>query len=132
MVTQETDPYTARIYLLFAFTYYVLAVLLTTTLTCMICYRLLRHARQVKELLGKEFASPYFTIAMLLVESVLPYTLCGLVFLVAFWTGWLGMGASRVYTLMMVRCQGVLFCRSVNDAHRFIVCIATDVDLACG
>ncbi|KAI9566060.1 hypothetical protein HD554DRAFT_2174751 [Boletus coccyginus] len=101
MATQRTDPYTG-IFILFAFTYYVLAVLLTTTLTCMICYRLLRHAREVKELLGEEFASPYFTIAMLLVESVLPYTLCGLVFLATFGAGsWAGMATARAYTLMM-------------------------------
>ncbi|KAI9566061.1 hypothetical protein HD554DRAFT_2026051 [Boletus coccyginus] len=101
MVTQKTDPYTG-IYILFAFAYFVLAVLLTTTLTCMICYQLLRHAREVKELLGEEFASPYFTIAMLLVESVLPYTLCGLVFLVLYGAGSsVGLAASHVYALMM-------------------------------
>ena len=105
LATQRTDPYTG-IFILFAFTYYVVAVLLTTALTCMICYQLLRHAREVKELLGEEFASPYFTIAMLLVESVLPYTLCGIILLGTFGAGsWVGMATVRVYTLMMVRCS---------------------------
>ena len=73
----------------------------------MICFRLWRHAREVKECIGAEFASPYITTAMLFVESVLPYTFTGIVFLVTFGVGSkLGITFSRVYTLMMVRRWG--------------------------
>ena len=98
----------------------------------MICYRLVCHARAVKENLGDEYATPYFTIITLLVESALPYTLSAIAFLVSY-----GLGSqteiafSRVYALTMVRI-GALLRASTSDADRFVVCIATGVDLACG
>ena len=91
--------------------FYATSVFLSTTLTCMICYRLLRHANTMKECLGERFASPYSTTVTFIVESALPYTLTGIVFLVSFGlmdheetTLWC------VYTPMMVRrCSPVLW-----------------------
>ncbi|KAH0828728.1 hypothetical protein J3R83DRAFT_3140, partial [Lanmaoa asiatica] len=82
--------------------YYTVSVFLKATLTCMICYRLLRHAKVVREFLGKEHASLYYRIVMLLVESVLPYTLSGIAFLVSYGIrSQLAIVFSCVYTLMM-------------------------------
>ncbi|KAH0828698.1 hypothetical protein J3R83DRAFT_3084 [Lanmaoa asiatica] len=61
---------------------YTTSIILHTTLTCMICYRMVRHARTIRESLGHEYASLYFAIVTIIVESVLPYTLSGVVCLV--------------------------------------------------
>ena len=69
----------------------------------MICYRVVRHGKTVQEHLGEEYASSYFAVATIIVESVLPYTLSGIAFLVMF-----GVGSPTfttfisVYFLMMV------------------------------
>ena len=58
----------------------------------------------MKECLGGQFASPYFTIATLIVESVLPSTLTGISFFLSFGLkSKAGMTFWYVYTLMMVR-----------------------------
>ncbi|KAH0828687.1 hypothetical protein J3R83DRAFT_3056 [Lanmaoa asiatica] len=67
--------------------YYTVSVFLNTTLTCMICYRMVQHARKVQEDLGHEYASLYFAIATIIVESVLPYTLSGIAFLISLGIG---------------------------------------------
>ncbi|KAF8556746.1 hypothetical protein OG21DRAFT_551055 [Imleria badia] len=67
--------------------YWSISVFLNTTLTCMICYRVVRHGKAVQEHLGSEYASSYFAIVTIIVESVLPYTLSGIVFLVTFGVG---------------------------------------------
>ena len=70
----------------------------------MICYCIVRHGEDVREHLGQEYASSYFAIVTLVVESVLPYTLSGIAFLVS-----LGLGSPMspvfvsVYLQMMVR-----------------------------
>ncbi|KAN0080046.1 hypothetical protein V8E55_009612 [Tylopilus felleus] len=82
--------------------YWSISVFLNTTLTCMVCYPLVRHGRKVREHLGSEYASLYFAVATVVVESVLPYTLSGIAFLVS-----LGVGSPTsaaficVYFLMM-------------------------------
>ena len=84
--------------------YYTVSVFLHTTLTCMICYRLVRHGRKVQKHLGHEYASSYFAVVTVVIESVLPYTLSGIAFLVS-----LGVGSPTsvafvcVYFMMMVR-----------------------------
>ena len=99
----------------------------------MICYRLLCHAKTAKEYLGDEYASPYFTIITLLVESALPYTLSAIAFLVSYGSGsQTAIAFSRVYALMMVRVGALFRASTTSGADRFVVCIATDVDLACG
>ncbi|KAF8438571.1 hypothetical protein L210DRAFT_3544429 [Boletus edulis BED1] len=57
--------------------YWSISVFLNTTLTCMICYRVVRHGRKVQEYLGYEYASLYFAVFSVVVESALPYTLSG-------------------------------------------------------
>ena len=85
-------------------TYTTISVCLTATLTCVICYRLACHARTVKKHLGGEFAAPYFSIIMLLVESVLPVTLSGIAYLISYGVGSVAVQALAVaYTAIMVR-----------------------------
>ena len=86
---------------------YATSVFLSTALTCMICYRLLRHASTMKEYLGEQFASPYCTTVTFTIESVLPYTLTtltGIALLVSFGLmNQVGMTLWCVYTPMIVR-----------------------------
>ena len=97
------NPYDP-IYIQLSVAFYATSIFLSTTSTCMICYRLFKHARRMKECLGGQFASPYFTIATLIVESVLPSTLTGIAFFVSFGVkSEVGLTLWYVYTLMMVR-----------------------------
>ncbi|KAF8549711.1 hypothetical protein OG21DRAFT_1606303 [Imleria badia] len=68
----------------FGVAYYSSSALLNVTLSCMICYRLLRHARTVKQYLGNRHASPYIAIVALIVESMLPFTFSSIAFLVSY------------------------------------------------
>ena len=65
----------------------------------------------MKECLGEQFASPYCTIVTFIVESVLPYTLTGIAYLVSF--GLMDQVVTTlwcVYMPMMVRaCSPVLW-----------------------
>lgn len=67
--------------------YYAVSVFLTAMVTWMICYRILSHGKIIKERLEPEYASPYFAIVALVVESVLPYTLSGIAFLISLGLG---------------------------------------------
>ncbi|KAF8443961.1 hypothetical protein L210DRAFT_3533263 [Boletus edulis BED1] len=97
-----------------ALAYYTLSVFLNTTLTCMICYCILQYGRKVRKDLGHEYASSYFAIITLVVESVLPYTLSGIAFLVS-----LGVGSPlstvfiSVYLLMMCISPQMLILRVI-------------------
>ncbi|KAF8554521.1 hypothetical protein OG21DRAFT_1578175 [Imleria badia] len=92
--------------------YYTVSVFLNTVSTGMVCYRMLRHGRSVREHLGQEYASSYFAVVTLVVESVLPYTMCGIAFLVS-----LGVGSPTsvafvcVYFLMMCISPQILILR---------------------
>ncbi|KAI9568748.1 hypothetical protein HD554DRAFT_2097758, partial [Boletus coccyginus] len=96
----------------FSPTYWSISAFLNTTLTCMICYRVLRHGRTIQEYLGREYASLYFTVVTVVIESVLPYTLSGISFLVS-----LGVGSPTssaficVYLLMMCISSQMLILR---------------------
>ncbi|KAG9309623.1 hypothetical protein JVU11DRAFT_10285 [Chiua virens] len=96
------------------FAYYTVAVVLNTTLTCLICYRILRQGKIVQKQLGHEYASLYFSVVTLFVESVFPYTVSGIAFLVS-----LGMGSSTsvafisVYFLMMCVSPQMLILRVI-------------------
>ena len=71
----------------------------------MICYRLLSHAKSVKGCLGDHHASPYFSVMVLLIESILPYTMSGIAFLISYGVGSdTEIALSQVYTVMTVRC----------------------------
>ncbi|KAH0828710.1 hypothetical protein J3R83DRAFT_3116 [Lanmaoa asiatica] len=94
--------------------YYTVSVFLNATLTSMICYRMLRHGKMVQEYLGHEYASPYFTVVTIIVESVFPYALSGIAFLVS-----LGVGSPtsiaffNVYVLMMCISPQMLILRVI-------------------
>lgn len=57
----------------------------------------MQHEKVVREHLGQEYAHSCFAIATLVVESVLPYTLSGIAFLVS-----LGMGSSTSVAFISV------------------------------
>jgi hypothetical protein len=104
----------------FGLAYCGVSVALSTILACMICYRLVRHGRRVREHLGHEYASPYFAVVTLVVESVLPCTLSGIAFLVS-----LGVGSPTsvafvcVYFMMLVRGLRLLIVLTkLSAAHR--------------
>jgi len=99
------------------FAYWSISVFLNTTLTCMICYRVVRYGRMIQKHLGNEYASLYFTVATVIIESVLPYTLSGIAFLVSFGMGSPTYGAFiSVYLLMMCISPQMLILRVISGA----------------
>ncbi|KAG6376836.1 hypothetical protein JVT61DRAFT_1862 [Boletus reticuloceps] len=98
-----------------ALAYYGVSVFLNTVLTCMICYRILQHGRKVRKHFGPEQASLFFGVVTLVIESVFPYTLSGIAFLVS-----LGVnsptsaGLVDVYFLLMVRGVDSFFAGNVS------------------
>ncbi|KAG9316986.1 hypothetical protein JVU11DRAFT_1166 [Chiua virens] len=99
--------------------YYSISVLSTAMLTAMICYRMIWHGREIRTHLGHEFASPYFGILALVVESVLPYTLASMAFLVA-----LGVGSQLLTVFGYVHISMMVTC--------WLLYITPDVDSTCG
>ena len=84
--------------------FYCISVFLTATLTLSICYRLVSHGRLIKEHLAYEYVSTYYAIIALIVESVLPYTLAGIAFVISLGLGSQTMGLfGYLYVLTMVR-----------------------------
>jgi len=77
--------------------YWSISVFLNVSLTSLICYRLVRHGRRVREHLGNAYSSLYFTVVAVIVESVLPYMLSGVTFLVT-----LGVGSTMLTTLVCI------------------------------
>ncbi|KAF8841497.1 hypothetical protein BDN67DRAFT_1010570 [Paxillus ammoniavirescens] len=67
--------------------YYSTTVFLNAAVTGIICYRMVYHAMKLKKHLGHEHASGYFNVVSVIVESVLPYSLSGIAFLISFGTG---------------------------------------------
>ena len=114
----------------FGVAYWAVSVSLNTILTCMICYRIVLHGRKVREHLGHEYASLYFGIVALVVESVLPCTLSGISFLAS-----LGLGSPTsvtficVYFMMVVCDLAMSPAAGASSAKRdMLVHIPTDVD----
>lgn len=99
--------------------YYSVSVGLTAMLTFMICLQIVRHGRMVKKQIGREYASVYFALFSVIVESVLPYTLSGIAFLVSFGVGSaVSTPIGCVYVMLMVSgrlevCVGVM----LNDVQ---------------
>ncbi|KAI9566084.1 hypothetical protein HD554DRAFT_2194648 [Boletus coccyginus] len=82
--------------------YYSVSVVLTAMLTWVICHRMVTHGLKVEKHLGKDFASVYFALLSLIIESVLPYTLSGTAFLVSFGVGSdTSIAFASVYNLLM-------------------------------
>lgn len=70
----------------------------------MMCCRMVSHGKKAKEYLGDEFASPYFSIVRLVVETAVPLGLSGIAYLVVFGVrSPMAVTFLRVYVLMMVR-----------------------------
>ena len=67
-----------------ALTYAATSIGLNVLVTSLICGRILFYARFAQKQLGPAIAETYFSIAAIIVESALPYTLCGVAFLVSF------------------------------------------------
>ncbi|KAH0828665.1 hypothetical protein J3R83DRAFT_3027 [Lanmaoa asiatica] len=84
--------------------YYTVMVFLNVILTGAICRRLVRYGRVAKRL-GHECTSLYFSVATLVIESMLPYTLrSGIAFLVSFgFKDVMLMPFMSAYMMMMVR-----------------------------
>ena len=67
--------------------YYSMTIGLNILVTALICARLLRLSRAVRETMGDENARLYTGVAAILVESALPYSLTGIMFLVPYARG---------------------------------------------
>ena len=82
----------------------------------------------MRRYLGEEHAAPYFSVVMLLVESMLPLTVIGIAFLLSFVVGH-QTELVEVYTIMMVR--ALLGLQTTVGADQPVLGrVATDVDLA--
>ncbi|KAI0917981.1 hypothetical protein AcW1_006972 [Taiwanofungus camphoratus] len=57
---------------------------LNVILTCLICGRILYFARQSQKDLGTQFLRTYISVASIIIESALPFTLSGIAYLVTF------------------------------------------------
>lgn len=74
------------------------------------------HGRNVRKHLGKDYATVYFALVSLIIESVLPYTLSGIAFLVSFGIGSdISIAFACVYIPLMVSTGSV--CGSVTSAY---------------
>jgi len=95
--------------------YYSVSVGLTAMLTLMICHRIVKQGMEMKEHFGKDHASAYFTLLSLVIESVLPYTLSGIAFLVSFGVGSpTSIAFACVYIMMMCISPQMLILRMAS------------------
>ncbi|KAG9311996.1 hypothetical protein JVU11DRAFT_7268 [Chiua virens] len=85
--------------------YFALTIGLNVITTSIICARIVSYARIMRNELGLEFASTYFTTASVIVESALPYTLFGIAFLVAF-------GMQSEFSVLLLSLYGMFTCIS--------------------
>lgn len=65
-------------------TYVAISIGLNVLVTSLICGRILYYARYAQKQFGPAMAETYFSIAAIIIESALPYALCGVAFLVSF------------------------------------------------
>ncbi|KAL4079946.1 hypothetical protein V8B97DRAFT_1864092 [Scleroderma yunnanense] len=80
-----------------ALCYYALITALNILVTAMICYRSVSLGKIVKSQLGPAYASMYFNVVTVVVESLLPFTILGIIFLIT-----LGIGSPIATTLQSV------------------------------
>ncbi|KAF9242557.1 hypothetical protein BU15DRAFT_43940 [Melanogaster broomeanus] len=99
---------------IYALSYYTASALLNSSVTGIICYRMVIHGMVVKKQLGQEYAHTYFNVISIIVESVLPYSLSGVAFLIS-----LGIGSATstafcsVYILLMCVSPQLLILRVI-------------------
>ncbi|KAI0697361.1 hypothetical protein BC835DRAFT_770083 [Cytidiella melzeri] len=67
--------------------YYALTISLNILVTALICYRLLSLSRLIRDTMGNDNAKIYTGVASIMIESALPYSLFGIVFLVPYARG---------------------------------------------
>lgn len=65
-------------------TYIATSIGLNASVTSLICGRILYYAHSMKREFGPAFATTYFSLVAIIVESALPYTLVGIAFVVSF------------------------------------------------
>ncbi|KAG6372977.1 hypothetical protein JVT61DRAFT_1727 [Boletus reticuloceps] len=79
-------------------------------------FRMVTHVREVKKQLGADYASVHFSLLSIIIESVLPYTLSGIAFLVSFGVGsGTSIAFACVYILMMMLILRVASGRAWNE-----------------
>ena len=100
--------------------YYSISTFVNLSLSCMICYRLVCHARIIKEYLGYKHASPYMAIVALVIESVLPFTLSSIAFLVSY-----GMGSQAAAVFSFIHPQIMVRGRTLTslDFQTVLTCM---------
>jgi hypothetical protein len=64
--------------------YLCVQVGLTVIYTILVAYRLLAMRSKLKQTMGQYDSSTYDTIVLMVVESAMPYTVCAIVFIIAF------------------------------------------------
>jgi len=67
--------------------FYSMAISLNILLTILICARLLYISKWVREALGKDAANLYTGVMAITIESAIPYSICGLMFLIPYVRG---------------------------------------------
>jgi len=66
---------------------YSMAISLNIILTSLICGRLLYISKWVRQVLGPESAAVYTGVIAILIESAVPYSVCGIIFLIPYVRG---------------------------------------------
>ena len=64
-------------------TYISISISLNLLLTGLICGRIWYYARDMRKQFGPAFSQTYFSLAAIIIESALPYTLSGIAFVVS-------------------------------------------------
>ncbi|KAG6840443.1 hypothetical protein C0991_006708 [Blastosporella zonata] len=82
-VIQIADPAFANIVNL-SFPVWLVLMIINIVLSAMIAFRILAMRRAVKSGLGEEYAKPYGTIASIIVEAALPFTILSIILLALF------------------------------------------------
>jgi hypothetical protein len=84
--------------------YYSLTIGLNIVVTALICYRLISLSNVIRESMGNENAKIYTGVASIMIESALPYSLFGIVFLVPYARGSLvAVALGQVWAKITVR-----------------------------
>jgi len=67
--------------------FYSMAIALNIILTMLICGRLLHISRWVRKTLGHDASDLYTNVMSIMIESALPYSLCGIMFIIPYVRG---------------------------------------------
>ncbi|KAI0340440.1 hypothetical protein BDW22DRAFT_1309572, partial [Trametopsis cervina] len=96
--------------------YYSLTIGLNIVVTALICARLLSLSRVIRESMGPENARIYTGVASIMIESALPYSLMGIVFLVPYARGQLvAVALGQVWAKITCLAPQLIILRVVTD-----------------